>query len=78
MLSLPITNKLKKNNNAQRTDKVGTLQLKKISNDNKIVSEILPEVNVFVKAIETISPTDFISQNSDIEHDTDPKPIVEI
>ena len=78
MLSLPITNKLKKNKNAQRTDKVGTLQLKKISNDNKIVSEILPEVNVFVKAIETISPTDFISQNSDIEHDTDPKPIVEI
>ena len=78
MLSLPITNKLKKNKNAQRTDKVGTLQLKKIFNDNKIVSEILPEVNVFVKAIETISPTDFISQNSDIEHDTDPKPIVEI
>ena len=30
---------------------------------NKIESEILPEVNVFVKAIETISPTDFISQH---------------
>ena len=45
---------------------------------NKIVSEILPEVNVFVQAIETISPTYFISQNSDIEHGTDPEPIVEI
>ena len=44
----------------------------------KIIFEILPEINIFVKAIETISPTDFISQNSDIEHDTDPKPIVEI
>ena len=48
---------------AQRTDKVGTLQLKKYLMINKIVSEILPEVNVFVKAIETISPTDFISQH---------------